>query len=928
LLVYAAEEPAVDCNDAVTGPLALRHSRLGNRRGHPKASCLFAGGGLRMPHEVFVSYASEDALVAKAACAKLEAAGTECWIAPRDPLPGRPYSEQIVQAILAARLVLLVFSRNANRSRAVLGEVEVAANHDKPILPLRLEDVPLSAGLEYYVQAVQWLDASTGPIEAHLTDLVTRLQQNLESLPEPTAAMRTTLDTRPKNFPAQFSSFVGREGELRSLREALAANRLVTITGMGGIGKSRLALRLGESIAPRFRDGTWLVELARIEDSRLIAQAVAGAIGIREDPQQRIDETLLQALAAKQALLVLDCAEHLLSEVAALATRLLQRCPDVRVLVTSREPLHVAGEHVEPLRPLSNAVPDASSPSKAHALSDSSKLFIDRARSVQPDFAIDDAAAGRIARICERLERIPLAIELAAARIPALSLAELDARLADRFKILVSRDVTRDERQRTLRQTIDWSFRLLTEAEREFARELTVFNGTFTLDACEAVTVAGTGALDLLESLVEKSLIVLQNTSGGSNYYHIYDTIREYALTEIGPPAAPDQLHLRHFRYFAALATRHIERELASDQASWLDTIDAAISNVRGALEWALEHDSEGGARFILDLCRYWQLRGHISEGSDWLARALADVKLVDTFRAPLLRRASTFATIRGDYDRARALGLDARTRYGLLRDTSGVAESTFNLGMIEQMTGQPESAAGYYAEALEGFRAAGNTRAEALAIMNLVLLALRTGDVVRASTLLGEATRLEPAIGDANVSADITHLRGLLAIREGDFAAARHHLEHALVTKEQLGTPFDVGEIRNNLSAAYLGADELRKAVSSAREGLRIALEIDSHILLVESFEAYCEIAIRQRRFHDAAKYFVCSRFLRDRHSYRQQVTRIVEDMERSLREALGASFAREAQHQLDEDGTGYREVANALLHGQDAMQTADRYD
>ena len=275
----------------------------------------------------------------------------------------------------------------------------------------------------------------------------------------------TSLNSFPNNLPSQISSFIGRENELQTLHTATSSHRVITIAGPGGIGKTRLSLQLGAELAHEFKDGVWFVEFASLDDPKLVVQTVADALGIRELPAEQILTTVQRSLERKRLLLILDNAEHVIAEVARFTRDLTRGCPNVTLLLTSREPLLMPGEFVFWLLPLSLAV--AGEPDGAE-LSQSDQLFLERALSVRPDIHLDDAAARTIARICRRLDGIPLAIELSAARLSSLSFSELDRRLEDRLKILVSRDRSRDERHRTLRETIDWSYRLLDDAERRF----------------------------------------------------------------------------------------------------------------------------------------------------------------------------------------------------------------------------------------------------------------------------------------------------------------------------------------------------------------------------------------------------------------------------------------------------------------------------
>ena len=390
----------------------------------------------------------------------------------------------------------------------------------------------------------------------------------------------------PNNLPAQISSFVGRSNELAALSELTLQHRLVTIVGPGGIGKTRISLQLAETIVTRFPDGAWAVELAPISDPALVAQTIADTFRLREQPQSPIDEQLLEFLAPKKLLLVLDNSEHLVAATALLAKRLLVHCPDLVILTTSREPLHVVGEHVVRLPPLG---------------AESVELFLDRARAVRPDFALSEADRSTVAAICARLEGIPLAIELAAARIVTLPLPELAKRLAQRFDLLTSRDGTQDERHRTLWAAIDWSYRLLDGDDRTFLRNLAAFEGGFSLDAAAIVAqIPNIAALDRSESLVDKSLAIVQLDDLTARYA-LADSVKEYLRRELHERGEDRALCGRHFDYYRTYAQGGDDRSVGARE-TWIARITADIANIRTAIEWGIVERPETVAEMLIDL--------------------------------------------------------------------------------------------------------------------------------------------------------------------------------------------------------------------------------------------------------------------------------------------------------------------------------------
>lgn len=712
----------------------------------------------------------------------------------------------------------------------------------------------------------------------------------------------TSLDARPNNLPAAISSFVGRRAELQELRSAVSSHRLVSIVGPGGIGKTRIAVHLAGEVLANFRDGAWLVELAGITDSALVAQTVADALGIREDPTSPVREQLLFALAHKRMLVVLDNSEHLLEEVATLARRLLSACPKLHVVVTSREPLHLEGERVVRL----NALELSGDGGSSDLRSDGMLLFIDRALAVRPDLSIDADAEQRVARICVRLEGIPLAIELAAARAATFSLAQLEERLSDRLATLVSRDRTRSERQRTLRAAIEWSFHLLSGEERHFARTVATFTGSFSEEAATAVADA-TSVDELIESLVNKSFLSVQ-PSDETHRYLLLDVVRQYLLEEVAPHDA-DALPTRHFSYYAAVAGRGHNCSTAAQQHRWMEQIGAEINNLRAALEWSFARSPNDAGRFVTDLCLYFQRRGHIAEGTAWLMRILESTRLDTGMRAGMLRRAATFATIRNDYDTARDLCAQAKSAFEQTGDRGGIAEASHVLAIIDQLTGDSTAATEHFLLALAGFRAVQNADAELKTLLNLTSIALAKNDLGWAEALLEEGAEIETRLVDEHLAADLMRIRGSFQLRRGQLVEAAASYERALGVKRAIGSRFDTSEILNSLAAIYARQGAPERATAAARECLAIALDLDVPLLIIAGFEAFCEIALAIRAYADAADYLALAVHLRERNSYRHPGHLDLEQAALELQRIAPSEMQR-----TDRDPEGWIAVARGL--------------
>lgn len=704
-----------------------------------------------------------------------------------------------------------------------------------------------------------------------------------------------SLESRPNNLPFQISSFLGRESELAEVRAALAQHRLVTIVGPGGIGKTRLALQAAGEAIDTVNDGAWIVQLAALRAPESIAQATAEVLSVREEPQTPLDRTIVRTLAERDMLLVFDSAEHVIPETAAFVKLLLSRCAAVRILVTSREPLHLTGERVVRISALRSAV----------------ELFRERAREVDPGRAFDERDAELIDDICRRLEGIPLAIELAAARSATMPLADLRARLSKRLQVLVSRDSTREERHRTLRGTIAWSYGLLDARDAAVLRRLAAFDGTFTAAAVADVTGdPEDDDLDVLDALVGKSLVACRPSAEGARYA-LFDTVREFLTEMLDEAGALDDLRRKHFAYYARFVSSMTANARAGESASSFDAIAAESTNVRAALEWGLVQSPPEAAALLCELSGYFKVRGSITEGRAWFRRFLAEPRVDDASRAALLRRAATFATEQDDYDEARSLNERCRVLYERLGDVRGVAETLHNLAVIEQRCGRTDEAAVQFAAAIERFREAGDDRAEGVALLNVARLSLARDDLGDAERRIEAAQTAAARTGDADLRGHIGVFRGDLALKRGDLAAAVRSYDDALALASARGRRYDVADIQNSLVTVAVRQGRFEDALSAARESLRTALELEASSLVIYGFEAFCEIALHQDRLAEAARYYGLARNLRRVHSYHYSTVRSMNEIETLLRARLGDGFdaAAGAGAELD-----WRAVAASL--------------
>jgi predicted ATPase/class 3 adenylate cyclase len=465
-----------------------------------------------------------------------------------------------------------------------------------------------------------------------------------------------SLIAHPNNLPLALTSFVGRAAEQAEILALLlsGSSRIITLTGVGGTGKTRLALQVAGELLERIADGVWLIELAAVSDPAQLASTVAATLAVREEPGRAMRDTLTDHLRDRAAVLILDNCEHLLAGCAELAEHLLRQCGSLLVLATSREALGIPGEVAWNVPSLT--LPPAAGDLDQVLQSEAAQLFIERAAAANRAFKGTPDSASAVAQICRRLDGIPLALELAAGRIKSLRVEEVAARLDDRFRLLAGGSRTALPRQRTLLGTIDWSHSLLSEPERELLRRLSVFAGGWTLESAEAVCADGSGnVLELLSGLVAKSLVVFD---GGAGRYHMLETIRQYAGDRLLDAGEGDEYRARHLAHFASLANEAGAKLQGAGLSGAMALLDAERDNLRAALGWALEQGEPhviAGGELVRALGDFWGLRGQHYEARDWHRRAIEVVREPGPLRARLLERFGSFEWQQGDLREARA---------------------------------------------------------------------------------------------------------------------------------------------------------------------------------------------------------------------------------------------------------------------------------
>jgi predicted ATPase/DNA-binding NarL/FixJ family response regulator len=681
------------------------------------------------------------------------------------------------------------------------------------------------------------------------------------------------------NLPASLTSFVGRERELAEVRRLLAATRLLTLTGAGGVGKTRLALEAAADACEHYPDGVWLVELAALADPRLVPQAIAGALGVVEQPGRSLTETLVRWLAGKRLVLLLDNCEHLLDACAQLAEALLRACHELRILATSREALRAAGETT--WRVPSLALPDPDGPLLAAALAEveAVRLFDERARAARPDFAVTDRNAPAAARICRRLDGIPLAIELAAARASALSVEQIAARLDDQLRLLTRGARTAVPRQQTLRATIDWSHDLLSEDERAVFRRLAVFAGSFALEAAEAVCEGESGragdgedggggvtsplhprspapplpldVLDLLSRLVDQSLVQVESDVAGEARYRLLETVRQYAgekLAEAGEAAA---MQRRHAEWCLALARRAEADWGLRDQLTWLARLDADGDNLRAAMTWSLDHDAALGLALAPCLRYYWQARAYLTEGRGWLERMLRAEDSGGPERAARRARALVAAIVvtrvYGDHAACRAWGTEALALSRTLGDTPLLVKALIELGAVGVLDGDFHPARAWLEEALPLARELDDRRSVAIATFFLGRLTAAQGDYDRARALFAESLALHRAGGDIYFVSFRLRELGLTALHQGEAAPARALMEEALASARQVGAPITIALAQEGLGLIACWQGDLREATRRFEASLDEAQSRDLGLRVAFGLIRLGQVAWRQ---------------------------------------------------------------------------------
>jgi predicted ATPase/transcriptional regulator with XRE-family HTH domain len=640
--------------------------------------------------------------------------------------------------------------------------------------------------------------------------------------------------SRP-SLPIPPTSFVGRDDELQEVQRILSGTRLLTLSGPGGVGKTRLALALASAAAARFDDGVWFVDLASLADESLIVKSVASTLGVRERPGGVLIEIVLEALAERPLLLVIDNCEHLLPACAGLVERLLRQCALVRVLLTSREALRIGGETL--WRVPSLRVPDAS------------QLFVERARALDPGLGLDERRTAAIAHICQRLDGVPLAIELAAARVTMFSVEQIASRLDQSFRLLSSGTRTAPPRHQTLRATIDWSYGLLADSDRLLLDRLSSFAGGWTLEAAEAVasgqSIRAEEMLDLVGRLVDRSLVVAEPSPDGTLRYRLLEVLRQYGQERLAERGQIDSTRQQHGEYFLSLAEDAEPRVLGPDRKLWLDRLELELDNFRAARRWFVSSGATDGAlRLAAALYRLWMYRGYANEGRASLAEALAMPGGSPVARANALFCDGGLGYIQADYAAAQRqlrASLALRQEFG---DASGSAWALMGIGAVATLQADFQTARRLLGEACHVSRACGDSAILAMSLAWSADMAYAQGDFDAAQAFGDDAVTTTESIGFATPACMALSTLGNLQCRAGATDSAADLLHAALARTDALDEAFPI--VRASISLAWLAVDtgKTEHARVLLERSIELAQRVGNRHHIAQALEAFAAFA------------------------------------------------------------------------------------
>jgi predicted ATPase/DNA-binding CsgD family transcriptional regulator len=700
-------------------------------------------------------------------------------------------------------------------------------------------------------------------------------------------------------LPVAATRLIGREDDIAAVTGELRGEaRLVTLTGSGGVGKTRLAVEVAQQVGPSFADGARFVSLAPVADPALVATALARAVGLSDEGRRPLLERMLERLRDAEHLLVVDNFEHVLAA-APLMADVLAACPHVRVLATSRAPLRITGEHEYEVAPLPLPDPRERPGARGLARYAAVALFLERARAARRDFELTDANAGAVAEICTRLDGVPLALELAAARIKLLNPETMLERLDRPLELLTGGPRDLPSRQRTLRDTVEWSFTLLGGAEQRLLARLGVFRGGATMAAAEAVAAAGEpepiDVLGGLQTLLDLSMIGRESGPQGDVRVRLLETIREFALERLEASREGDIVRSAHAAVCCSLAEGAEPRLRTSEQQAWLDRLEADHDNFRAALRWCLDSGrGEVALRLAGALAQFWVMRGFLAEGRRWLDAALAATpQAAAPVRAKALAGAGVLTHYQNDYDRAAELFEQALELYRSSGDRLGTASALSGLAMVVGRHRDPTAARAMYQDALVIARELEDGQEIAFLLERLGTVLWYAGDLDGARPLLEESLEQGRALSLRHETANALQALGWLELAEGRPRRARRSLEEARGELGELGDRWGVARASFGLGFAAAGRGDQTAARRAFGEALRMVRELHDKLVTCGCLGGLAGTASAGGRMERAVTLLAAAERLRDSlgalHSayVRDGQRRVMETARRALDEA-----------------------------------------
>ena len=705
-----------------------------------------------------------------------------------------------------------------------------------------------------------------------------------------------SLEATPNNLPQQPTSFVGREQEIADVEGLVARTRLLTLTGIGGLGKTRLALEVAGNVLDRHRDGVWFIDLAPIHDGSLVQREVASVLGVREEPGRPLAETLCTNLKTRKMLLILDNCEHLVAACANLAVQIMRSTPDVQILATSRESLRVSGESTYALKPL--PLPRRGQRRDQLLESPAVCLFIERARQHRPSFALNERDVDAVVELVTRLEGIPLALELAAARVRTLALREINARLEDRFKLLAGTGRGLLARQQTLRALVDWSYELLSRLEQVLLQRLSCFAGGCDADAMEAVCgtepLARDDLVDLLTSLVDKSLVLVEERDDGVRY-RMLETIRDYAKDKLIEAGELEAISASHCNYYLATARKGSAGLQGPEQAHWTARLETEHDNLRAAITYAARGGGDPiiAVKMEVALQAFRLYRGYVTEGRNNLSVLLAHPAIVshDVARGHALYVSAALSYGQADYHEAQRL---LETCLALRRGvgTEGdIAATLSTLALVRLHLGDAVSAREAEEEALAIFRRLGNRSGEAIGLQHLGEISRYVGADGDAEALLLQSLTLGCEIGYSEIESECERLLGQIALDRGQLDRARVHVARSLATSRTQGNAFGIAMASWSIAKIELANNQSVNALPFLGEAIKAFDAFGMNEDTIGVIEDYARVARSIGLTADAARFYGAASAASERQSLHRapRLEYSYRDDLDSLRAALG---------------------------------------